>query len=66
MSIIDGYDCLTQNVTLNLDDNIHILSYIMIQSSVPDLASQIELITAFASDYMQEGSDGCRISQTYL
>lgn len=38
----------------------------MLKSEVPDLASQIELITAFTSEYMQEGPDGCLISQTYL
>lgn len=51
---------------LNLDDNIFIMTYIIIQSGIPDLASQMELITAFASEYMQEGQDGCKISQIYL
>ena len=30
------------------------------------MASQIEMITAFTSEYMQESPDGCQISQTYL
>ena len=38
----------------------------MIQAKIPDMASQIEMITAFASEYMQESPDGCEISQTYL
>jgi len=54
------------DLVLTQDENIHILAFIIIQSSVPDLASQIELITAFASEYMQESSDGCEISRTYL
>lgn len=33
---------------------------------MPDLVSQVELITAFASEYMQESPDGCEISQAYL
>ena len=56
----------SKGLVLTQDENIHILTYIMIQSQVPDLNSQIELITAFTSDYMQEGPDGCLISQTYL
>jgi len=31
---------------------IPIITYIIIQSEIPDLASQLELITAFASEYM--------------
>jgi len=42
------------------------MTFIIISSSVPDLASQIELVTAFTSEYMQEGEDGCEISRTYL
>ena len=38
----------------------------MIKSRVPDLVSQMELITAFTSEYMQESSDGCLMSQTYM
>ena len=53
-------------LVLMSDENIHILTYIMIQARIPDLASQIELITAFATNYMQEGQDGPQISQTYL
>jgi hypothetical protein len=53
-------------VVLTRDENIFILTYIIIQSGIPDLASQIELITSFASEYMQEGPDGSKISQTYL
>ena len=51
---------------LTRDENIFILTYIIIQSGIPDLASQLELITSFASEYMQEGPDGSQISQTYL
>mmetsp|Transcript_17368 Transcript_17368/g.29210 ORF Transcript_17368/g.29210 Transcript_17368/m.29210 type:complete len:574 (+) Transcript_17368:90-1811(+) len=53
-------------VVLTRDENILIMTYIMIQAGVPDLASQIELITAFTSQYMQESDDACLISQTYL
>lgn len=42
------------------------MTYIIIQSGVPDLASQLELMTAFATEYMQEAQDGCLISKTYL
>ena len=64
LSILEGYD--NKLVTLNTSDNIFIMTYIIIQSGIPDLASQLELITAFASEYMQEGQDGCKISQIYL
>lgn len=50
LNFLDGYEGIT--CQLNLDDNIFILTYIIIQSGIPDLASQIELITAFASEYM--------------
>lgn len=33
---------------------------------MPDMSSQVEMITAFASEYMQESPDGCEISRTYL
>jgi len=39
LSIMDGYDKADSNVLLNLDDNIHIMTYIIIQSGIPDLAS---------------------------
>ena len=55
-----------KQVVLTKDEMIPILSYIMLQSRVPDLTSQLELITAFASEYMQESSDGCAMSKTYL
>ena len=42
----------SKGLVLAQDESIHILTFIMIQSSVPDLSSQIELITAFTSDYM--------------
>lgn len=51
---------------LTQDENIFIHVFVMIQAKVPDLVSQIELITAFASEYMQESPDGCEISQAYL
>jgi len=38
---------------LTRDEKSPILTYIIIQSGIPDLASQIDLITAFASEYMQ-------------
>ena len=38
------------------------MNYIIIKAQVPDLFSQFELIKAFASNYMQESSDGCEIS----
>ena len=66
LSILDGYQACESGVTLNTSDNIFIMTYIIIQSGIPDLASQVELITAFASEYMQEGQDGCKISQVYL
>ena len=49
-------------MVLTQDENIFIHVFVMIQAKVPDLVSQIELITAFASDYMQESPDGCEIS----
>lgn len=51
---------------LTADENIFIHVFVIIQANVPDLYSQIELITAFASEYMQESPDGCEISQAYL
>jgi hypothetical protein len=53
-------------IVITQDEVILILTYIIIHSKVPDLCSQIELITAFASTYMQESEDGCQISSTYL
>ena len=53
-------------IELTTDEMIPIMTYIIIQSGVPDLASQIELMTAFTSEYMQESQDGCLISKTYL
>lgn len=55
-----------KNVVLTQDENIFILVFVMIQARIPDMASQIEMITAFTSEYMQESPDGCQISQTYL
>ena len=55
-----------RQVVLSKDEMIPILSYIMIKSRIPDLVSQMELITAFTSEYMQESSDGCLMSKTYL
>lgn len=55
-----------KNVVLTADENIFIHVFVFIQARVPDLVSQIELITAFASEYMQESPDGCEISQAYL
>jgi hypothetical protein len=37
LSILDGYD--NQGVFLNTSDNIFIMTYIIIQSGIPDLAS---------------------------
>lgn len=51
-----------KNVVLTQDENIFILVFVMIQAKVPDMASQIEMITAFTSEYMQESPDGCQIS----
>ena len=51
---------------LTQDENIFIMVFVMIQAKVPDMASQVEMITAFASEYMQESPDGCEISRTYL
>lgn len=42
----------SKGLVLAQDESIHILTYIIIKSNVPDLASQIELITAFTSEYM--------------
>ena len=55
-----------KNIVLTADENIFINVFVMIQAKVPDLVSQVELITAFASEYMQESPDGCEISQAYL
>lgn len=42
---------------------IHI--FVMAQAKVPDLVSQIEMIKAFASEYMRSSEDGCEISKAY-
>ena len=55
-----------EQVVLTQDEMISIFSYIFIHSGIPDLVSQLELITAFSSEYMQESPDGCSISQTYI
>lgn len=41
-----------EQVVLTQDEMISIFSYIFIQSGIPDLVSQLELITAFSSEYM--------------
>ena len=55
-----------KNFVLTQDENIFIMVFVMIQAKVPDMSSQVEMITAFASEYMQESPDGCEISRTYL
>ena len=42
-------------------EHLDIMTYVICQAKVPDLLSQLELMTAFSSDYMQEGQD-CRMS----
>jgi len=59
-------DLMNKFGPLTRDEKQPILTYIMIQSGIPDIASQIDLITAFSSVYMQESPDGCLISETYL
>ena len=42
------------------------MAYVFIHAHIPDMTSQLELITAFTSEYMQQSSDGCEMSQIYL
>jgi len=53
-------------MVLTRDEMLSIFSYVIIHSGIPDMISQLNLITAFASEYMQESSDGCNISRTYI
>ena len=56
----------SMKMVLTSDEMLSIFSYVIIHSGIPDMISQLNLITAFASEYMQESSDGCNISRTYI
>lgn len=43
-----------KQMVLTKDEMIPIISFVIIEARVPDLATQFELITAFSSEYMQE------------
>ena len=47
------------------DEMLPILIYIILKAKVPDLASQVDLITVCSSEYIKQGEDGSLISQTF-
>ena len=56
----------SMKMVLTRDEMIGIFAYIIIHTGIPDMISQLELINAFASEYMTESPDGCNISRTYI
>ena len=46
---------------LATDEMLGIMTYIVMQAKIKDFSSQFDLMTAFASDYMQEGQD-CKMA----
>lgn len=43
---------VSMKMILTRDEMISIFAYIIIHSGIPDMISQLELMTAFASEYM--------------
>jgi hypothetical protein len=54
-----------KKVVLGAEEKLDILTYVICQAKAPDLPSQLELMTAFTTPYMQDGQDS-PMSQAYL
>ena len=60
-------DILTDfsKVTLNRDELTSIMLFIIARAEVPDLMSQLRLMTEFTSDEIQDSSMGYRVSKAF-